>query len=394
MLYPPNFQNSALAGHQRFTSSTPVLGKSKWLGQQTGRKYAFPPSTFAQNLVRIPVAGDIIKFDIGDRPHLKRPYDTPHKRTLYIFGRQSEKCDSEFVSVTLADGRQVPASKVSPGERVISLEMVRSEDETYAIQSHEAPRMPETTWKFCTDEVQDTHCVGRKPSYRVSTRLGSVVEVSGATPFLTADGWATAENLVVGDRVASARGYRDCAEFGEGTGFDPDFIRAYAYMIADGGLSGWSMTITRVDPREQQALSDLLRGLGISHKVSKDKTTLIIEDGTSLERQLRADGLRWAYKAQDKGPRGCRSREKVLPRWVFSKATPEETNILLRALWDCDGYVKELRSGIWEIVYATTSKQLASQVKSLLLKFGIPSKIRKNNHVAYRDYDDRDQTHR
>lgn len=46
---------------------------------------------FAQNLIRIPIAGDIIKFSIDELRHLKRAYDTPHKRTLFIFGRQSHK---------------------------------------------------------------------------------------------------------------------------------------------------------------------------------------------------------------------------------------------------------------------------------------------------------------
>src|SRR6266852_5260546 len=95
-------------------------------------------------------------------------------------------------------------------------------------------RMP-TVLGFAWDgsvEPQDIHAwvdSGIKPCFRVTTRTGRSVEVTGHHPFLTVKGWRPLHDITVGARIAVPRWVR-C--FGKDTSTPLGQVRLLAYFIA------------------------------------------------------------------------------------------------------------------------------------------------------------------
>src|SRR5205085_10270486 len=86
---------------------------------------------------------------------------------------------------------------------------------------------------------------GVKPCYRVRTRTGRMVEVTGHHPFLTVHGWTPLYDLKVGDHIAVPR---TVPSFGNDEIWSLDLVRLLAYFIAEGGLTGNSPAFTNTDP--------------------------------------------------------------------------------------------------------------------------------------------------
>jgi intein/homing endonuclease len=82
---------------------------------------------------------------------------------------------------------------------------------------------------------------------------------------------------------------------------------------------------------------------------------------------------------------GRRAENKRLPTWMLTLSKPQQV-ILLRTLWQCDGYIGKVR-GHWRATYVTVSPTLAAQVHQLLLRQGIAASLceRRQAHrqVAY-----------
>jgi replicative DNA helicase len=72
---------------------------------------------------------------------------------------------------------------------------------------------------------------------------------------------------------------------------------------------------------------------------------------------------------------GCRSHEKFIPGQIFNLPR-RQLALFLRHLWATDGSVTVSASGAVRIYYSTTSQQLAREVQSLLLRFGITARLR------------------
>ena len=53
--------------------------------------YNVSPADFAETALKIPIEGKIEPFSLAERPYLRPVYDTPAKRRLLMWGRQSEK---------------------------------------------------------------------------------------------------------------------------------------------------------------------------------------------------------------------------------------------------------------------------------------------------------------
>src|SRR2546423_7125609 len=86
---------------------------------------------------------------------------------------------------------------------------------------------------------------GVKPCFKVTTRSGRFVEVTGHHPFLTVRGWQPLHDIVVGDKIAVPRRI-DC--FGTATSLELRRVRLLAYFIAEGSLARSSPGFTNTDP--------------------------------------------------------------------------------------------------------------------------------------------------
>src|ERR1700704_2483697 len=111
-------------------------------------------------------------------------------------------------------------------------------------------RMPEV-FGFSSDGVIETNQVshwvdsGVKPCFKVTTRTGRSVEVTGHHPFLTVRGWQPLHDMVVGDRIAVPRRI-DC--FGRDTSLELGQVRLLGYFVAEGGLTSITPGFTNTDP--------------------------------------------------------------------------------------------------------------------------------------------------
>ena len=73
---------------------------------------------------------------------------------------------------------------------------------------------------------------GMQPCYRVQTRTGRMVEVTGHHPFLTVHGWTPLHDLHVGQSIAVPKAV---PAFGTDESWSLDIVRLLAYFIAEGG---------------------------------------------------------------------------------------------------------------------------------------------------------------
>ena len=85
---------------------------------------------------------------------------------------------------------------------------------------------------------------GIKPCFKVTTRSGRSVEVTGHHPFMTVRGWQPLHDMVVGDRIAVPRS-TSC--FGSDTSLELAQVRLIAYFVAEGGLTGKTPGFTNTD---------------------------------------------------------------------------------------------------------------------------------------------------
>ncbi|MFW6258187.1 MAG: replicative DNA helicase, partial [Halochromatium sp.] len=102
--------------------------------------------------------------------------------------------------------------------------------------------------RFTTTQPSDFVDDGLKPVFRVTTRLGRVVETTATHPFLTIDGWQPLSALAVGDSIAVPR----CLPvFGQQPMRDCE-VKLLGYLIGDGCLTGSTPKLTNVNPQIQE----------------------------------------------------------------------------------------------------------------------------------------------
>jgi intein/homing endonuclease len=308
------------------------------------------PTQFTEFAFRMPRDDGLgyAPFTFNGRRHMLTPYNTPAKRVLLFCGRQVEKCQNLTATVTLANGDQVQAGKVKVGDRVMCLDELRGAPTT-----------------FTSGRVAWVSDILTKPSLRVMTRRGHELDVATTHPVRTWGGYVEAKDLRVGHRVAAVR---RAGEFGQHRE-DPRHIELTAFMIGDGGLTQPQWHFTGQCGPVTDRFEALLVSLGATYYVGwgdNDNMDINLHAHPTIREWMRGDGLAGKY-----------SYEKRIPSWVFD-LNREDCALFLNRLWSTDGHVKQINRGKYDLVYATTSKELSRQVQALLWRFGIPTGIRPN----------------
>ena len=112
---------------------------------------------------------------------------------------------------------------------------------------------------------------GRKPVFRVTTRLGRQIETTAPHPYLTPSGWRPLSELQVGESIAVPRrlpifgreAMRDCE------------VKLLGYLIGDGCLTGTRPLLTNDDPLVQADFSAAVESFGgvrATVKLFQDRT--------------------------------------------------------------------------------------------------------------------------
>ncbi|MFA0778841.1 MAG: hypothetical protein RJAPGHWK_000940 [Candidatus Fervidibacter sp.] len=163
---------------------------------------------------------------------------------------------------------------------------------------------------------------------------------------------------------------------------DEDFLTLAACYVAEGSLSGEEDTPRQVflsfsmDEIELAGKArDILRRYNIPHS-----------EGVRADRKLReviAHSTELAFLFARLF--GRRAENKRLPMWMLRLPKPKQA-VLLRTLWQCDGYIGEVRN-YPRATYVTVSPTLAVQIHQLLLRQKIAATLQErrqpNRQVAY-----------
>ncbi len=271
--------------------------------------------------------------------------------------------------VTLADS----------GERVPIMDLVgKSGFRVWALNS--------SNWKFEKALVTNAFCTGRKAVYTLKTRLGRQIRATGNHKFLGFDGWKRLDEIGIGERIALPRLIRNDSV----QTMSDDELALLGHLIGDGcTLPRHSIQYTT---REQQLaelvaeLSTRVFGAEVRPKIKAERTwfQVYLTSTRHHTHGVRSAVAEWLDSLK---VWGLRSHEKRVAAKVFAQPG-DAIALFLRHLWATDGclWMDDENRSHPAIYYATSSKQLAFDVQSLLLRIEINSRIRvKNQGTKGRD---------
>ncbi|MEK6898617.1 MAG: LAGLIDADG family homing endonuclease [Nanoarchaeota archaeon] len=207
--------------------------------------------------------------------------------------------------------------------------------------------------------------------YRIRTRSGRELKATKCHPIMSfVDGKVESKiisDLDVGGFVAVPR----IIEI-DSNKHDPEFARLMGYIIGDGYIANDRIEFVNQDP---EILEDYERLIGerVSwgiRKRSNVNATRVYSRDKAFYAKIR--------ELYGKDTKTITSSSKCIPNYFLGLDNESVAN-LLAGLFDTDGSV---RKNIGTIEYCTKNKQLARQVQSLLLRFGILSKIKRRMNCA------------
>lgn len=262
---------------------------------------------------------------------------------------------------------------VKTGRR-LRLDEVRPED------GIELQGVDPDTWAPATGRVSAFMDNGIRPVSELVLSGGARVRATGNHEFLTQRGWKRLDQLAPGDLIATPA--VDVAEGAVSGARSEARMRTFGMLLGDGGLTNGIPNFYSADPTMRDIfMRSCEAGFG-PHRFNERvgvRGVVRVEVGkpaghggayhsvSPFESELRDIGLRW--KRDEHGRHGARSEEKFVPEEVF-QANDRGIAIFLAGLFDCDGHV-----GTQGAFLKTISSRLAADVKTLLLRLGIRTRI-------------------
>lgn len=200
---------------------------------------------------------------------------------------------------------------------------------------------------------------GVKETFKVKTKYGAEVVLTGNHPVLTIDGWVEVDALDVGMRIATPTAV---PHFGTKTMSDTP-LKLYAYLLAGGRWNGSQLTF---NAKSEEALKDFVIhadkfGLKVIKQALKENTYLVASGYTNEMLQSVID--------------------RKIPKFVF-ELNKRHLAVFINTLYSVSGWVYNGTRP--EIGYATVSHELAKDIKHLLLRFGIQTNLA-DKKVTYKD---------
>ncbi len=270
-------------------------------------------------------------------------------------------CLSGETLITLADsGRRVPIRELvgQSGFNVWALD--------------------EVTYKLKPAEVTNAFCTGRKPVFRLTTRLGRTIRATANHKFRAFAGWQRLDELKEGDRLAMPR---LIPATGNHTTMTDAEVALIAHLIGDGcTLPRHTLQYTTREYDLAEIVVKLVKevfGDRIKPRINPERKwyQVYLSATERLTHGKRNPIAEWFDRL---GIFGLRSWEKYVPEEIFCQ--PKEViGTFLRHLWATDGCVRMRRdsNAIYpQIYYASSSLRLARDVQHLLLHLGINAVLR------------------
>jgi replicative DNA helicase len=231
------------------------------------------------------------------------------------------------------------------------------------------------TWELEPRMVTRAFATGRKPVYKLRTRLGREIRATGNHKFLAFDGWRRLDDMGPGLRVALPR---ELPGPDEQTMSDEE-LALLGHLIGDGcTLPRHAIQYTSNDRELAELVAALavdVFGDSVRPRIKRERTwyQAYLPATQRLTHGVRNPVAAWL---DELGVFGLRSYEKRVPKAVFAQP-PEAIAVFLRHLWATDGCIRAAKGRQYPVVrYDTSSRQLGIDVQSLLLRLGINAKRR------------------
>lgn len=202
---------------------------------------------------------------------------------------------------------------------------------------------------------------GVLPCLKIKTHGGREVVTALDHPFLTADGWKEAKDLLPGDALALVHGH----EPGRNPVSEAE-CRLAGYFAGDGSTA--HANVTNADPEIIESVCASATSMGfevtVRDKATTKAKTIAVKSG--VRDWLRAIDMDWQ-----------RSATKTVPRFVM-ESDNRGVAAFIAAYFECDGTVtkKGMAREDCCIQFSSVSRKLLEGVQSLLLRLGIQSRIR------------------
>jgi len=245
------------------------------------------------------------------------------------------------------------------------------------------------TWKLERRTARGFR-TGRKPVYRLTTRLGRTIRATGNHKFLTVAGWRRLDELEPSEHIAVPRRLPgpEVATMTEAE------LALLGHLIGDGcTLPRHAIQYTtqeRVLAEEVARLAGEVFGDAVVPRIKQERTwyQVYLTAGHRLTHRVRNPVAAWL---DELGAFGLRAESKRVPPRVFSQP-PGGVALFLRHLWSTDGCIwvgASTRGEKETIYYATSSPRLAKDLQSLLLRIEINATV----HRIAQGRKGRDQYH-
>ncbi len=240
------------------------------------------------------------------------------------------------------------------------------------------------SYRLNEDTCLDVWETGEKEVFEVETQSGFKIKTSLNHPFFTPNGWQQLVDIKEGDYVALGRKVTSSSK----SSLKDEEIILLAHMIGDGCyVERQPIHYTSKDPESRKIVIDCAKRLwGIEEKVVQDQKSKGCYHVYLPSPYHLTHGVHHPFVnlLKSLNLEKARSYEKIIPEEIF-RCDDKQLALFLKHLWATDGYVS-IRKGKGSSVihYSTNSLHLASQVKLLLLRFGIQSTISKAKKDNYR----------
>ncbi len=221
--------------------------------------------------------------------------------------------------------------------------------------------------RICAVGVRAHAKLGPKRMVRVGLKDGVFEEYGEDHPLLTTRGWVRAKALVVGDFVAKARsmpveGKRTCSVAE---------AALVGCLLGDGVLDGKALKLCALREDKRKAFASLLRDVFPNHLPSMRHGVVSLVGKSRRHADSGVKAFReWAARM---GLGMGLAASKRVPECVLRGDLPVVRSVL-EHLWLTDGHVS---SKTEEVSYTSASVGLAHDVRYLLLRLGLQSRLRR-----------------
>jgi len=240
-------------------------------------------------------------------------------------------------------------------------------------------------WRLVPATLTHAFLSGVKPVYELRLASGRRLRATANHKFRTVAGWEPLGRLVPGDRIAVPRlvPSPDTTERWP----DPEVV-LLAHLLGDGSMRrNQPLFYVSTDEENLAAVSAAAAHFGVAarREPAKGCWRLALPAPTRLARGRRNPIVAWLDTL---GVYGLRAHEKFVPAPVFS-LRDDQVAAFLRHLWATDGSVtlrpEDVSGPPGRVYYASTSRRLADDVRLLLLRLGIQSRVKSTSKAGYRD---------